>query len=38
MDQKYKKYLTRRIDNKDKFENLLEFPKYIEIEIGRAHV
>ena len=36
MDQKYKNYLTRRIDNKDKFENLLEFPKYIEIETVNA--
>ena len=36
MDQKYKNYLTRRIDSKDKFENLLEFPKYIEIETVNA--
>ena len=36
MDQKYKNYLTRRIDNNDKFENLLEFPKYIEIETVNA--
>lgn len=36
MEQKYKDYLTRRIDNKDKFENLLEFPKYIEIETVNA--
>ena len=28
----FKKYLNRRIDTDDKFENLLEFPKYIEIE------
>ena len=36
MDHKYKNYLIRRIDNKDKFENLLEFPKYIEIETVNA--
>ena len=32
----FKKYLNRRIDTDDKFENLLEFPKYIEIETVNA--
>ena len=30
MEEKFKNYLTRRIDKSTKFENLLEFPKYIE--------
>ena len=36
MEQQFKDYLIKRIDNKDKFENLLEFPKYIEIETVNA--
>ena len=36
MDEKYKKYLTRRIDNQVKYDSLLEFPKYIEIETVNA--
>ena len=28
----FSKYLNRRIDNNSKFEDLLDFPKYIEIE------
>ena len=36
MEQQLKDYLIKRIDNKDKFENLLEFPKYIEIETVNA--
>ena len=36
MDEKYKKYLTRRIDSKVKYDSLLEFPKYIEIETVNA--
>ena len=32
----FEPYLNRRIDKKVKFENLLEFPKYIEIETVNA--
>ena len=32
----FKPYLNRRIDKQAKFENLLEFPKYIEIETVNA--
>ena len=33
---KLESYLSRRIDSKSKFQNLLEFPKYIEIETVNA--
>ena len=32
----FEPYLNRRIDKQAKFENLLEFPKYIEIETVNA--
>ena len=32
----FENYLKRRIDNEDKFENLLKFPKYVEIETVNA--
>ncbi len=33
---KLESYLSRRIDSKSKFRNLLEFPKYVEIETVNA--
>ena len=33
---KFESYLTRRIDKEVEFKNLLEFPKYIEIETVNA--
>ena len=33
---KFQSYLTRRIDKEEEFKNLLEFPKYIEIETVNA--
>ena len=33
---KLESYLSRRIDSKSKFQNLLEFPKYVEIETVNA--
>ena len=33
---KFENYLKRRIDDEDKFENLLIFPKYVEIETVNA--
>ena len=32
----FENYLKRRIDNEDKFENILKFPKYVEIETVNA--
>ena len=33
---KFQNYLKRRIDKSSNYENLLEFPKYIEIETVNA--
>ena len=32
----FESYLNRRIDKNDNYKNLLEFPKYIEIETVNA--